>query len=142
MRLSLPRLLCVLLVLAFSLNLNAFPVSSHLPIEEELTQEQQEMRTELEAKVSKLSDKQKAKLDKKLSKIQQKIDKRQAKRAKKGKKSFDQVKANSGVGTGLLIVLVGVLLAVLGFAGVADILVTIGLVVLVIGLILWLVAQF
>ena len=51
---------------------------------------------------------------------------------------MDGEQAESGVELGLVILIVGLLIAVLGFAGIADILVTIGLIVLVVGLVLWL----
>ncbi|MCB0629373.1 MAG: hypothetical protein R2824_06580 [Saprospiraceae bacterium] len=136
MKLSLNVLLLGLFVLCFQFT-QAAVVRPLAPAEKQLTLEQQEKLKAFEEKVSNLSAKDQEKLDKKLKKIQNKIDKR----AKKGKKSVNQEKVNSGIGLGLVIVLVGVLIAILGFAGIADILVTIGLVVLVIGLILWLLAK-
>ncbi|HLF62642.1 MAG TPA: hypothetical protein VI603_02770 [Saprospiraceae bacterium] len=46
---------------------------------------------------------------------------------------------SSGVGLALVIVLVGAALALLGFVGIADLLISIGLVVLVVGLVIWLI---
>lgn len=83
----------------------------------------------LKEKLQQFSAKKRAKLEKKFKKIKNKLD---------GRRSADGTNANSGVRTGLIIVLIGLLVAILGFAGIADILVTIGIVVLVVGLFLWL----
>ena len=45
----------------------------------------------------------------------------------------------SGVGLALIIILVGAALALLGLFGIADLLITVGLAVLVVGLIIWLI---
>ena len=83
----------------------------------------------LKEKLQQFSAKKRAKLEKKFKKIKKKLDR---------KRSADGTNATSGVRTGLVIVLIGVLVAGLGFAGIADIFVTIGIVVLVVGLFLWL----
>jgi Flp pilus assembly protein TadB len=46
---------------------------------------------------------------------------------------------SSGIGLAIAIILIGALLALLGLVGVADLLISIGIVVLVVGLVIWLI---
>ncbi|MEM0991888.1 MAG: hypothetical protein AAGI49_02585 [Bacteroidota bacterium] len=73
------------------------------------------------------SAKKKAKLQKRIEKMKTKMQKRAA--------GAD----TSGIKLGLVILLIGVIIAVLGLAGVADLLITIGIIVLAVGLVLWLI---
>lgn len=84
-------------------------------------------KTKFEEKVKTFSAKKQAKFQKKLDKLEHKLNKKNA-----------PEDISDGVRTGLIIVAVGAIIALLGLSGVADILITIGLVVLLIGLILWL----
>jgi Flp pilus assembly protein TadB len=84
-------------------------------------------QSNFEKKIKDLSSKQKAKLDKKVSKIKKKLDRRGS-----------AEEARDGVRTGLIILGIGAIIALLGLTGVGDILITIGLVVLILGLIFWL----
>ncbi|MEM1324756.1 MAG: hypothetical protein AAGI23_02320 [Bacteroidota bacterium] len=74
--------------------------------------------------VKEMSAKQKAKIDKRIAKLKKKMAAAEA--------------GSGGIKLGLVIVLIGALIAVLGLAGVADLLITIGVIVLVVGLVLWL----
>ena len=90
----------------------------------ELTENSKLEKTSLKEKFQNFTDVKKAKIQKKLKKVKKKLDRKKA--------------DSSGVRLGLVIVVVGLLVAILGFAGIADLLVTIGLIVLVVGLVLWL----
>jgi Flp pilus assembly protein TadB len=87
--------------------------------------------TKLKEKVDQINAKQKKRMEKRLNFLKEKLAKE--KFAKKG----DSTKA-SPVRVGLVVILIGALLAVLGLAGVADLLISIGVIVLVVGLIFWL----
>ncbi len=91
-------------------------------------------KSALKEKIEGFTGKKRAKFEKKMNKIKKKIEKKKRKKNAR----LDGEQDTSGVELGLVIVLVGLLVAILGFAGVADILVSIGIVVLVVGLILWL----
>lgn len=74
-------------------------------------------------------------------KTQQKITKKQAKIAKKVAKNQHKHRgrrAGRGIGKGLLIMLVGLGLGILGFAGLGGILVFIGFIALIVGIVLFL----
>ena len=134
------RKICFLLPLfLFALSLQAFAYITPGVHKENLTQEEKERLAEFEAKIENFSDKQKEKLQKKLSRIEAKIDAKNARIAKKAKE--DRRAGTSKFGLGLTIILVGAIVAILGFAGIADILISIGVIVLLIGLILWLLAN-
>lgn len=106
---------------------------------EGVTAQQQEQAAAFEAKIEGLSAKKQTKWHKRITKLKDKIHAKLAKSAKK--MSASEARADGGISIGLIILLVGVLIAILGFAGIGDILVTIGLVVLVVGLILWLIGR-
>lgn len=93
--------------------------------------EKTSLAAKFKEKVKTFTAKQQHKMEKRMAKIQKKLDRQR-----------DQINQNSetsGVRLGIVLALIGLLLAVLGFAGIAEILVTIGIVVLVVGLILWLI---
>lgn len=48
---------------------------------------------------------------------------------------------SSGIGMALLIIIIGAVLALLGLVGLADLFITIGLVVLAVGLVIWLITS-
>lgn len=126
------KFIVYLLLSAFILGaqIPAFAVVGSTSGPENLTVEQKQKLSEAKAKVNNFSEKKKARLKKRIEKFQAKFAKKSAISAAPAD--------TSGVKLGLIIVLVGVVIALLGFAGIADILVTIGLVVLVVGLLLWL----
>ncbi|HKK76659.1 MAG TPA: hypothetical protein VJ953_16400 [Saprospiraceae bacterium] len=84
-------------------------------------------QSNFQKKIKNFSAKQQKKFDRKMKRINNKLNKRHA--------SED---VRDGVRTGLVIVVIGAALALLGLTGIADILVSIGLVVLVLGLLFWL----
>lgn len=92
----------------------------------------------LEEKFTSFSQKKQRRIKKRLHKLKDLLHKRQQKEVLKGE-NIEKESATSGVTLGLIIILAGALIALLGFAGIADFLVTIGLVILIVGLILWLV---
>jgi len=100
--------------------------------------EQQTQLDAFEKKMKGFSEKKQNRVKKRLIKLKDKIESKLAKREEKKAPLF-KTEDTSGVALGLIIVLAGALVAVLGLAGVADILITIGLVVLIIGLIVWLI---
>lgn len=81
------------------------------------------------------------KAQKRLERKQRKAERKQHRLAKLLTKLQQKAAAGdaSGVGLALVIILVGALLAVLGFIGIADLLITIGIVVLAVGLVIWLI---
>jgi len=91
--------------------------------------ETQSKREKFKQKIENLSAKHQKKLKRKVRKLKNKI-------VKKNERPND---TRDAVRLGLAVLLVGAILSILGFAGIAELLVTIGLVVFGIGLALWLV---
>ena len=98
----------------------------------------QESFRSFKEKFESFSEKKQVKIKKKLNRLKDKIDTYLAKKAAK-EEGIAKEEATSGVALGLIVILAGALIAILGFAGIADFLVTIGLIILIVGLILWLV---
>lgn len=124
------RTITLIAIFLISVQFNAHAVVFVQPdAQSEILKEKGLTKETLKEKLQQFSAKKRAKLKKKFKKIKKKLDR---------KRSADGTNERSAVGTGLVIVLIGLLVAILGFAGIADILVTIGIVVLVVGLFLWL----
>ena len=117
-------------VLFLSAQVPAFAVVGSSTGPEHLTVEQKQKLSKIKEKVDNFSEKKKARLKKRIEKFQAKFAKKHI--------NSEAPAETSGIKLGLIIVLVGVVIALLGFAGIADILVTIGVIVLVVGLFLWL----
>ena len=92
----------------------------------------------LEEWFTSFSEKKQRRIQKRLHKLKDLLHKHQQKEMGK-EVGIEKESATSGVTLGLVIILVGALIALLGFAGIADFLVTIGLIILIVGAILWLV---
>ncbi len=124
--------LIAIFFLGFQLNAHAVNPVKVNPSEKEakVLEEEGVSRSSLKEKLDGFTAKKRAKIEKKVNKIKKKMDRKRA--------NADSVNDTGGVELGLVILLIGLLVAILGFAGVADILVTIGIIVLIVGLVLWL----
>lgn len=120
---SLP--IALITCLLFIISSPSHLLAGNAPIDHDRILEQQQ--SNFETKIKNFSAKQQQKLDRKLKQINKKLH-----------KQHPSEEVREGVRTGLIIVAVGAVLALIGLTGVADLLVTIGLAVLVLGLIFWL----
>ncbi|MEM8528147.1 MAG: hypothetical protein AAGG68_26120 [Bacteroidota bacterium] len=118
-------LLIFLFVGMFSLEAAPYAAAPHQD-KTALEKEELTAKKTFKEKFKDWSAKRKVKREKRAEKFKAKL----AKYASPGK---------GGVRLGLVIVLIGALIAVLGLAGVANILITVGLIVLVVGVAIWLI---
>lgn len=85
--------------------------------------------TAAKEKLESLSEKEREKLEHKLKKVERKLDRKQQQASED---------ANRGVRAGIVLLAIGLILAIVGFAALGNLIGTIGLVVLIVGLVLWL----
>lgn len=85
--------------------------------------------SELRAKFEALSQRKQAKLERKVQKLKDKLN---------VGTSPQETEETGTVRLGLVVLLVGAIVAILGFAGIGSILIQIGIVVFAVGLVLWL----